>query len=398
MRALDLSEVCRPVALVDLLAARSAHRFRHFKGWNGKFDGLLEWRHLNDILERSLALPPRARLMKAGRTIDPAVYLRVFAGGAQRMDCDACLEQLRLGATLVIDAIDELVSTIGAVASQMERRFRAPIQVNLYAAWKSEPALDLHWDLHDVIILQVAGRKRWKVYEETARWPVDIERHAAARPGDERLVWEGELDNGDALFIPRGWWHEATPCDAMTTHLTCGINSPPGLRVVEWLAEELADDEFLRRDVPADATPEEQAAYLREFHAKVAAACSQPDLLERFLTTYSAKCRKREHARLGPSIGPHTSVPGESIVDLTVPFVTFNSERSKAINVGVGQRIVTLDHELATILSYIHTHSPTPVAAVYDGLAKQYSRVRLEECIVELHEAGILTVSAADAH
>ena len=49
----------------------------------------------------------------------------------------------------------------------------------------------------------------------------------SSRPLDkpDAPLWEGMLEDGDLLYIPRGWWHVATPLDEPTLHLTVGVNN-----------------------------------------------------------------------------------------------------------------------------------------------------------------------------
>ena len=113
------------------------------------------------------------------------------------------------------------------LAESLERVFRVRIQVNAYAGWRTSHGFDLHWDDHDVFILQIAGRKKWKVYGMTRKYPLARDVEPATDKPDTPL-WEGMLEDGDLLYIPRGWWHVATPLDEPTLHLTVGVNNPNG--------------------------------------------------------------------------------------------------------------------------------------------------------------------------
>jgi len=81
----------------------------------------------------------------------------------------ALVEELRRGATLIIDAVDAFHEPLTALAENLERLFHVRIQVNAYAGWRHSNGFNVHWDDHDVFILQVAGRKRWTVFGSTRR-------------------------------------------------------------------------------------------------------------------------------------------------------------------------------------------------------------------------------------
>jgi len=64
------------------------------------------------------------------------------------------------------------------------------------------------------------------------------------------VLWEGLLKDGDLLYIPRGWWHVATPLDEPTLHLTVGVNNPTGADFLSWFTDRLRDAIVVREDVP----------------------------------------------------------------------------------------------------------------------------------------------------
>jgi ribosomal protein L16 Arg81 hydroxylase len=43
------------------------------------------------------------------------------------------------------------------------------------------------------------------------------------------------LETGDLLYIPRGWWHETTPLDQPSFHLSVGLFVPTLFDYVMWV-------------------------------------------------------------------------------------------------------------------------------------------------------------------
>jgi len=251
----DLADLLRPIDVETFLSNDYGRTFVYVRGTPGKFSGLLSWPVLNDILEQHRLEPPRLRLTREGKPIAHERYVslqpnrRTGDRPIPRLKSAELTRELRDGATLVLDNVDELYRPVRRVAESLERIFRVRIQVNLYAGWRSSHGFDVHWDDHDVFVLQVAGSKRWKIYGATRQYPLarDVERSDNA-PAE--ILWEQTLQNGDLLYIPRGWWHVATPLNEPTLHLTVGVSNPTGADFLLWFIDQLRASEIIRQDIP----------------------------------------------------------------------------------------------------------------------------------------------------
>jgi hypothetical protein len=298
----DLAGILSPVTAETFLASCWGQQFRHVPGTPGKFSTLLPWSVLNGILEQHRLEPPRLRLTREGKAVPAESFLSYQANrkkGAQpvpRLNATALTGQLRDGATLVLDAVDELHRPITRLAESLERVFRVRVQVNAYAGWRTCHGFDLHWDDHDVFVLQVAGRKRWKVYGMTRRYPLARDAEPTVDPPEE-VLWEGLLTDGDLLYIPRGWWHVATPLDEPTLHLTVGVNNPTGADFLAWFADRLRAVEHVRRDIPHLFGAEAKRAFAEGLREALINGW-KPELLDEYLSDADAKSRPRPQLSL----------------------------------------------------------------------------------------------------
>jgi ribosomal protein L16 Arg81 hydroxylase len=57
----------------------------------------------------------------------------------------------------VLHAVDDLARSLSDLAAQVEHFLRAAVTVNLYATWGEVEGFNVHWDDHDVFVMQVAG-------------------------------------------------------------------------------------------------------------------------------------------------------------------------------------------------------------------------------------------------
>lgn len=318
-----LAEMLEPCAPGEFLDSSWGVNFLHVRGRAGRFAQMMPWGRLSEIVSRQRLDFPRLRLVRDGKPLPLSSYLRHQTGGRQkaaipRLKSAGLARELREGATLVLDAVDELSEPVEKLAKGLELLFRERVQVNLYAGWQTSPGFDLHWDDHDVFILQVAGRKRWSVYGQTRPSPLvnDIEK---ARKPEHEPLWEGTLEDGDLLYIPRGWWHVAVPLAEPTLHLTVGVHNRTGLDLLRWLSEALRASETFRRDLPRLASAGERAAHNARLREELLAAWDD-SAVERFYEDLDARAEPRARVALPWVATPGAAPPADdAVVRLLAP-------------------------------------------------------------------------------
>jgi hypothetical protein len=265
------------LALAFLLAPEPIERFLsdvwgqhmlHVPGTCEKTAPLFSWDELNRIIGGHRLEPPRMRLAIEGKPHAALPYLRpprppglVQRGlDASRLDLEALYTHLRGGATLILDAIDEVCPPLARLCDGLARCFLTHTQVNAYASFRDTYGLGLHWDDHDVLVVQVAGRKAWRVFRPSGEAPLAHD-ELSERPPVDGPVWEGELTAGDVLYLPRGWWHAPRGMNEPSLHLTFALPLPTGLDVLDWLVQRVAQAPIARRDLPRFAVEAERHAY-----------------------------------------------------------------------------------------------------------------------------------------
>lgn len=275
-------------ALVDPLGA---HAFRSdyegtrpwvHHGDPGRFDGLLSWSALNSLIRYQGHAGQRVRLMHGGVRLPDDAYHRTVAtlrGPLRLIDPARLLAELRDGATLVWDAVDQCHPTIGVVKQGLERALRSFVFVNLYATWGSAAGLREHWDDHDIFVLQLIGRKSWSVQQGSRPWPLPDDDGCADPPASYAEAWT--LNPGTVLYLPRGWWHLVTPLDEPSLHLTIGVLRPTNVDLLRWILTTAQESEFIRRDLPMGMDQHARAAHAAALRSALDEWIG-PDSIERF--------------------------------------------------------------------------------------------------------------------
>lgn len=256
-------------------------------GEPGRFDSLLSWPTLNGLIRDQRPTGPRFRLMKGGGQLPEDAYHRTvqtLRGPLRQIDPAGLLAELRDGATLVWNAIDQCHAPIRAVKQEVERALRAFAFINLYAGWGTTSGTNDHWDDHDIFVLQVVGRKCWRVHPATRPWPVpDDERPAP--PATYPHEWT--LTPGSILYLPRGWWHLVTPMDEPSLHLTIGVLRPTNADFLGWLVDVARESELIRQDLPLTMDHAARVAHAAALRS-VLDEWLRPDSIELFLQLQDA--------------------------------------------------------------------------------------------------------------
>ncbi|MFF3404321.1 cupin domain-containing protein [Streptomyces sp. NPDC002659] len=296
----------------DFLSRVYGREHRVFRGAPDRFSGVLDWRVMGTILACHRLDPLRMFLADQGRPVPARSYTRAHTDRRgktrTRLEPERLYAALSSGATLVVNAVDELHPPAGALAAGLERLLKTGVQVNAYASWTAREGLGTHRDDHDVVVCQLHGSKRWRVYDPTEQWWIPVEAGGEPESAPTTPIDEFVLSAGDVLYLPRGFWHAVAASEGTASlHLTCGPNANTGIDLSRWLLDGLRRREAMRADLPRFRSPEEQSAYLEQWRQEILAELSDPDVLQRFFAERDAALP----ARLGLSLPHVDGVPAD---------------------------------------------------------------------------------------
>lgn len=299
------------IAVEDFLRDFWGKRFTRMPGTRGRFHDLLSWSEVNGLLQKHRLEPPRLRLVRSGEFAPKSAFLRYEGGRVPFVVPEKLSQKLRDGYTLIVDAVDDMADGVMRLAEDFERALHESVQVNMYAGWRELQGFHRHCDTHDVVILQVFGKKYWRVYEGGRPHPLknDIAPNDA-KP--DRILWEGVLEDGDALYIPRGVWHEASGVGEVTLHLTFGIHQRTGVTLMHWLADQLRASVDFRAPLLRFAAADERQQQLNELRRQVIASLDDT-VLERYFAQHDATARSRGWASLPWSAQTDAAPPGARV-------------------------------------------------------------------------------------
>ena len=128
-----------------------------------RFETLLNWETLNHLLD-SATLPLSAlRVLRELIPIPTNIYVR-----QGRVDVAALSKLLDQGVSLIFNKLDEHVPALRALCKNLARNTLEPVNAAAIVTSGRGGALECHYDPEDLIILQIAGTKRWQVFNSPA--------------------------------------------------------------------------------------------------------------------------------------------------------------------------------------------------------------------------------------
>ncbi len=244
-----------------------------------RFDDLLSIDDVERLVCSSGIRYPGLRLVKEGAQLGPSDYTVdlpwrpvPFTGFAEP---DRVLAEYERGATIVLQALHYHWAPLAEFSRALELRLGEPVQANAYLTPPRSQGFAVHHDTHDVFVLQLAGSKRWLVYEPALELPLRSQRYSRRLGRPEAPVEDLELRAGDTLYLPRGWLHEALTSEAESLHLTIGVNVHTRLDALKAALEECGADVEFRRSVPVDGELD------AELLARLAARLAPEDVVRR---------------------------------------------------------------------------------------------------------------------
>ncbi|MFF5189444.1 JmjC domain-containing protein [Streptomyces sp. NPDC000345] len=218
-----------------------------------------------DIAMRRSMNRPQFRVFQESEEVHPAIYFTdsVSPRGQSipMVNMHSLGRLLRDGATVILDQANVFDPTLEVACRALQWWSRERVQVNAYLTTNEASGFPLHWDDHDVVIVQLAGEKEWEVRGTSRALPMYRDTDPNNTPSEE-IIWSGVMKTGDVMHIPRGHWHQATRNghgSGKSLHVTFGITKRTGANWLAWLGDWCRKNEVFRHDLDRQDGADTQA-------------------------------------------------------------------------------------------------------------------------------------------
>ncbi|GAA2702021.1 cupin domain-containing protein [Micromonospora olivasterospora] len=212
----------------------------------------------DELLSRRGLRTPFLRVAQDGQLVPAARYTGGGGAGAEIADQvldERVLELYASGATLVLQGLHRTWPALVDLARDLGAALAQPVQVNAYLTPAGNQGFATHYDTHDVFVLQVDGRKHWRIHPPVLPDPLERQpwgglADEVSATADGPAALDVVLEPGDALYLPRGWLHSAQAQESSSLHLTVGVRALTRYAIVEELLALAAGDPRLRAGLP----------------------------------------------------------------------------------------------------------------------------------------------------
>lgn len=194
------------------------------------------------------------RLVKDANEVSPGKYTYTVTTTPKKategvVDKEKLFAYFFAGNTVILNSHERHSREVLHLRHVAERVFGAKAQANIYLTPRGSQGFTPHWDTHDVFVLQVGGKKEWRVYDSPIKLPSKNQLFAGDWEPTSPLLTT-TLAAGDLLYIPRGYVHDAAATeDDISLHITLGIKAYTYADLLRILLGGIDEDLFFRASI-----------------------------------------------------------------------------------------------------------------------------------------------------
>lgn len=217
---LGFADLIAPLTPADIAALWRSRTLKYEpRSGENRFPALLDWGTLWDLIERKIIPLDKCRVTYGRRGVPPLFY--TDAGKLNPAKLARLFDQ---GSSVIVSKLDEYVPAVSALRRDAMADGVAVSHVTAIVTTGGSGALQKHYDVHDLIVVQMEGGKAWRVYGP--RDPKPVKALSTKNPPQTPPLHNIVLRPGDILFVPAGTWHVCDNGPDRSLHLALLMKPP----------------------------------------------------------------------------------------------------------------------------------------------------------------------------
>lgn len=213
----------------------------------GYYEGILSLCDVDDLLSSGSVHPTNIRLVQGQSHVPSDEYV----SNDGLVDPIEVVKRFDQGHTIVLEQTQRYRTGLRRLCDELTDDLGFAFQTNLYLTPPLSQGFDLHYDTHDVFVLQIHGNKRWTIHGSPIPLPLPGQTYERCELSSGGETLGGVLVPGDLLYIPRGYFHSATSLDYPSLHITLGALTKTWTDILlEVVAVACAKDPVFRESLP----------------------------------------------------------------------------------------------------------------------------------------------------
>jgi hypothetical protein len=309
-RLLNFADLLGPFAAETFLEQNWEKEPLHLRSRGpGFYDNILKTRDVDAAISSGGLRFPAIQLAKDGGFFPPEAFTRNSRSGDDIFtgipDLDRIRAEYERGASVSLPAFHRAWKPLGMLVAAIEEDFGHAVHANVYITPANAAGFASHYDTHEVFVLQIAGRKHWRIRDPSIPLP------HRSQPYDPRVMpsapaRELELAPGDLLYLPRGFAHDTATSHSFSLHVTIGVTVYTWVELLaEWAQSSQARQSLRRALPPGFAGREEVKRTIRDQLPRIIAELQQTTDYDSLLDDFSRRIRA---ASARTQIGFHADV------------------------------------------------------------------------------------------
>jgi hypothetical protein len=283
------------------------------------YDALLTLGDLERVVATGGLRYPALQLSRGGTFLPAEAFCKdvrsgeiVFSGVP---DLDRLQSAYQSGATLSLPGFHRAWRPLAELAGDVESYFNHGVHTNIYLTPRGSQGFDPHYDTHEVFVLQISGRKHWKIFDSLVELPHQSQPFHPSMWKPSTPVLALDLEPGDLLYVPRGVVHTTQTLDEASAHVTLGISLYTYIEILTIWLQSLRNHPGVRAGLPPGFLnrPEAKPALARDLAELVSALSRSLDadrlvdaFLDRVRAGYPGKLNLDASFHANAAIGPES--------------------------------------------------------------------------------------------